>query len=59
MTIVTHRWPLLLMLLAVAFLGITGWSVHRASSDFSGIDATYRPQQSSTSVVDPSPAVRH
>jgi hypothetical protein len=58
MNIFAHRWPLLLMLLATAFLGITGWSVHRASSDFSGVDPTYRQQQKSISVGDPSQATR-
>jgi hypothetical protein len=45
MNLVTHRWPLMLVLLAAAFLGLTGWSVFRASSDVSGVDAGYQQQQ--------------
>jgi hypothetical protein len=48
MSLVTHRWPFLLVFLAAAFLGLTGWSVFRASSDVSGIDAGYQQQQGTT-----------
>jgi hypothetical protein len=59
MNIVTHRWPLLLALLGIAFLGLTGWSVHRASNDVSGVDASYRQQQSATPAQDPLRAARN
>jgi hypothetical protein len=56
MKIATHRWPLLLALLTAAFLGLTGWSVHRASNDVSAVDGDYRRQQSATPVQEPQPA---
>lgn len=58
MNIVTHRWPLIIALMAAFFLCITGWSIYRAQSDGSGIDPSYLKQHRATSDTDPLRAAR-
>jgi hypothetical protein len=58
MNILTHRWPIMIGLLAAFFLSITGWSIHRARTDVSGIDPVYLQKQSATADTDPLRAAR-
>jgi hypothetical protein len=57
MNLFTHRWPLMIGVLAAFFLGITGWSIYRASSGISGIDPAYL-QQGTSADHDPLRAAR-